>query len=170
MSKPNKASRRKFLQQIGATGLLAAVAPLSSLAAKEKAEERTLFYEKKISIGDTIRLGVIGYGVQGHIDLQTALKVLGIELAGICDLYTGRLVNAKEQYGKDLFTTRNYKELLDKTDIDAVIIATTDCWHAHITKEALAKGKAVYCEKPMVYKISQGPDVIAAQKKTGKIL
>src|SRR5215213_1734987 len=113
MSKQNQASRRRFLQQIGATGLLAAVSPLSTFAAKEKAEERVLFYEKKITAGDTIRLGVIGFGVQGHFDLQTALKVPGVELAGICDLYTGRLENAKELYGKDLFTTRNYKELLD---------------------------------------------------------
>ena len=111
MSKQNNSSRRKFLQQIGATSLLAATAPLSSLAAKEKAEERILFYEKKISAADKIRLGVIGYGVQGHFDLQTALKVPGVELAGICDLYTGRLDNAKEQFGKDLFTTRNYKDL-----------------------------------------------------------
>jgi predicted dehydrogenase len=170
MTKQDPSSRRRFLQQIGATGLLAAVAPLSSLAAREKAEERTLFYEKKISVGDTIRLGVIGYGVQGHFDLETALKVPGVELAGICDLYTGRLVNAKEQFGNDLFTTRDYRELLNKTDIDAVIIATTDCWHARITKEALEKGKAVYCEKPMVYKISEGPGVIEAQKKWGKVL
>ncbi len=170
MSKQDQASRRKFLQQIGATGLLAAVSPLSTLAAKEKAEERILFYERKISVGDKIRLGVIGFGVQGHFDLETALKVPGVELAGICDLYTGRLLNAKEMYGKDLFTTRNYKDLLDKKDIDAVIVATTDCWHARITKDALAKGKAVYCEKPMVYKISEGMDVIEAQKKAGKIL
>lgn len=169
-SKQNQASRRKFLQQIGATGMLAAISPLSSLAAKEKAEERTLFYEKKISSADTVRLGVIGYGIQGHYDLQTALQVPGVKLAGICDLYTGRIENAKEQHGKDLFTTRNYKELLDRSDIDAVIIATTDCWHAQITKDALAKGKAVYCEKPMVYKISEGPGVIEAQKKSGKVL
>ena len=170
MSKPNKASRRKFLQQIGATSLLAASAPLSSFAAKEKVEERTLFYERKIASSDKIRLGVIGFGIQGHFDLQTALKVPGVELAGICDLYTGRIQNAKETYGNDLFTTRNYKELLDKPDIDAVIIATTDCWHAQITKDALAKGKAVYCEKPMVKKISEGPGVIDAQKKSGKVL
>jgi predicted dehydrogenase len=170
MSKESRSSRRRFLQQIGATSILAAAAPLSSLAAKEKAEERTLFYEKKISVGDNIRLGVIGYGVQGHIDLETALKVPGVELAGICDFYTGRLVNAKELHGNDLFTTRNYKELLDRTDIDAVIIATTDCWHARITKDALAKGKAVYIEKPMVSKISEGPGVIEAQKKAGKVL
>jgi len=170
MSKESQSSRRRFLQQIGATGMLAAVSPLSTLAAKEKAEERTLFYERKISNADKIRLGVIGYGVQGHFDLTTALKVPGVELAGICDLYPGRLVNAKEQFGNELFTTRNYKELLDKTDIDAVIIATTDCWHSRITKDALAKGKAVYCEKPMVYKISEGPGIIEAQKKSGKIL
>jgi predicted dehydrogenase len=170
MSEQNKSSRRKFLQQIGATSVLASVTPFGSLSAKEKAEERTLFYEKKISIGDKIRLGVIGFGVQGHFDLQTALKVPGVELAGICDLYTGRLVNAKEKYGKDLYTTRNYQELLNKPDIDAVVIATTDCWHSRITREALAKGKAVYCEKPMVFKISEGPGVIAAQKKAGKVL
>lgn len=170
MSKDSKSSRRRFLQQIGATSILAAAGPLTSLAAKEKAEERTLFYERKISVGDTIRLGVIGYGVQGHFDLQTALKVPGVELAGICDLYTGRLIKAKEQFGNDLFTTRNYKELLGRPDIDAVIIATTDVWHARMTKDALAKGKAVYIEKPMVYKISEGPGVIEAQKKAGKVL
>ncbi|MBD0377573.1 MAG: Gfo/Idh/MocA family oxidoreductase [Flavisolibacter sp.] len=170
MSKESRSSRRRFLQQIGATAMLAATSPLNSLAAKEKAEERTLFYEKKISAADKIRVGVIGYGIQGHIDLQTALKVPGVELAGICDLYTGRLVNAKELHGNNLFTTRNYKELLDKPDIDAVIIVTTDCWHARITKDALAKGKHVYVEKPMVYKISEGPGIIEAQKKAGKIL
>lgn len=170
MSKQSHSSRRKFLQQIGATSLLAASSPLSSFAAKEKAEERTLFYERKISSADEIRVGVIGFGIQGHYDLATALKVPGVKLAGICDLYTGRIQNAKELYGNDLFTTRNYKELLDRSDIDAVIIATTDCWHAQVTKDALAKGKAVYCEKPMVYKISQGPGVIEAQKKAGKVL
>lgn len=170
MSKDSRSSRRKFLQQIGATGMLAAASPLSTFASQEKAEERTLFYERKISSADKVRLGVIGYGVQGHFDLTTAMKVPGVELAGICDLYPGRLVNAKEQYGNDLYTTRNYKELLDKADIDAVIIATTDVWHSRITKDALAKGKAVYCEKPMVYKISEGPGIIEAQKKTGKVL
>ena len=170
MKQENPGSRRKFLQQIGATSMAAIASPLHSLAAQEKAEERILFYEKKISTGDKIRLGVIGFGVQGHFDLATALKVPGVELAGICDLYTGRLENAKELYGNDLYTTRNYKDLLDKADIDAVIIATTDVWHARITIDALAKGKHVYCEKPMVYKIDEGYQVIAAQKKYNKVL
>ena len=163
-------SRRKFLQQIGATSLFAASAPLSSLAASAKAEERILAYERRISSNDTIRIGVIGYGVQGHFDLRTALKVPGVELAGICDLYQGRLINAKEQFGDSLYTTTNYKDLLDRKDIDAVLVCTTDVWHARITIDALSKGKHVYCEKPMVYKISEGYPVMEAAKKSGKVL
>jgi predicted dehydrogenase len=168
--KENQSSRKKFLQQIGALSVASAAFPLTSLAAQQKSEERILLYEKRISVGEKIRLGVIGFGVQGHFDLATALKVPGVELAGICDLYTGRLENAKELYGKELYTTRNYKELLDRADIDAVIIATTDVWHCRITLDALAKGKHVYVEKPMVYKIDEGYKVIQAQKNSNKIL
>ena len=170
MNDENARARRRFLQQIGASTLALAASPLSSLASREKAEERILFYERKISPNDKVRLGVIGYGVQGHFDLDTALRVPGVELAGICDLYSGRLENAREKFGAELYTTRNYKELLDKKDIDAVIIATTDCWHARITLDALARGKHIYLEKPMVYKISQGFDVINASRKSGKVL
>jgi predicted dehydrogenase len=162
-------SRRKFLQQVGATGLAIGASSLPSLGASEKAEERMLRYERKTSPADTIRVGVIGYGVQGHFDLRTALKVPGVELAGICDLYTGRLENAKETHGKDLYTTINYKDLLDRKDIDAILLCTTDVWHARIALDALAKGKHVYCEKPMVYKISEGNPVVEAAKKSGKV-
>jgi len=169
MKNDTSSSRRKFLQQIGATGVALSAAPLSSLAAKAKVEERILRYEKKTSPADKIRVGVIGYGVQGHFDLETALKVPGVELAGICDLYTGRIQNAKELHGKDLYTTVNYKELLDRKDIDAILLCTTDVWHARIAIDALAKGKHVYCEKPMVYKISEGQPVLEAAKKAGKV-
>ena len=169
MKKDTHASRRLFLQKIAATSMATAATPFASLAASEKAEERILHYEKPLSANDKIRIGVIGYGVQGHFDLDTALKVPGVELAGICDLYTGRLENAKERFGNDLYTTRNYKDLLDKKDIDAVLICTHDVWHARITLDALAKGKHVYCEKPMVYKISEGYPVMAAAKKSGKV-
>lgn len=154
------------MQQIGATSLVAAS---SSFANQAKAEERILQYDKKITANDKVRIGVIGYGVQGHFDLRTALKVPGVELAGICDLYNGRLENAKEQFGKELFTTNNYKDILDKKDIDAVLICTHDVWHARIALDALAKGKHVYCEKPMVYKIAEGYPVMAAAKKSGKV-
>jgi predicted dehydrogenase len=170
MSKDTHASRRKFLQQIGSLGLLTAASPLASLAAKEKAEERILRYSKKISSNDKVRLAVIGFGIQGHGDLATALKVPGVELAGVCDLYTGRLLNAKEMYGDQIFTTKNYHEVLDRSDVDAIILATSDHWHARITKEALKKGKAIYCEKPMVHKISEGLGVVEAHRASGKVM
>ncbi|WP_228237572.1 Gfo/Idh/MocA family protein [Allomuricauda sp. M10] len=168
MRKDNN-SRRRFLHQIGATTLASVASPLASLAAQEKAEERILRYEQTFGPNDTIRIGVIGYGVQGHFDLNSALKVPGVELAGICDLYTGRVVNANEQYGKDLFTTRNYKDLLDKDDIDAVLICTTDVWHSRIALDALAKGKHVYIEKPMIHKIKEGYPIMEAVKSSGKV-
>lgn len=165
----SQSSRRKFLQQIGSTGLFFAASPLAGLAA-EKAEERIIRYERKISANDKIRIGIIGLGIMGHNNVNTSLKVPGVELVAACDLYSGRLERAKEVYGKDLFTTKDYRQLLDRKDIDAVIIATSDNWHARITREALQKGKAVYCEKPMVHRISEGLGVVAAQKESNKTM
>jgi predicted dehydrogenase len=170
MARDHSKSRRKFLQQLSSSTLLLSAGPLSSLISKEKAEERILQYEKKISANDTIRLGCIGMGIMGYNDVNTALKVPGVEMVAACDLYTGRLERAKEVYGANIFTTRDYRELLNRKDIDAVIIATTDHWHARIAIDAMKQGKAVYCEKPMVHKISEGLPVIETQKKTGKTL
>ena len=170
MPNDTRASRRKFLQQIGSASLLAATTPLAGLALQEKAEERILRYDRPFSSNDKVRIAVIGFGIQGHMDLNAALKVPGVELAAVCDLYSGRLVNAKELHGPDIFTTKNYLEILDRKDVDAVIISTSDNWHARITREALKKGKAVYCEKPMVHKISEGQAVIDAHRASNKVM
>ena len=170
MSKKTQDSRRKFLQQIGSTSLLLAAAPLSGFAAKEQAEERMIRYDREFSANDKVNLAVIGFGIQGHGDTATALKVPGVQLVAVCDLYTGRLENAKELYGAQIFTTRNYLEILSRKDVDAVIIATSDNWHARITKDALKAGKAVYCEKPMVHKIGEGMGVVEAHKASKTVM
>ncbi len=173
MERLNNNSRRKFLQQLGGTSLLLSATGLSSLAVEEALEKRKLSAEKKISPGDTLRIGCIGMGIMGFNDVETALKVPGIQLVAVSDLYTGRLQRAKEVHGgKDLFTTNDYRVILDRKDIDAVIIATSDNWHVRIAAEALQKGKAVYCEKPMVHQIKEGLPLIAAwsaSKKTMQI-
>src|SRR5688500_7489626 len=114
MSKDYAAARRKFLKQISASTAMLAAGPFASLANQEKLEERIIRYEKPIGPNDAIRVGLIGTGIQGHLDLQQALKVPGVELAGACDLYTGRLDRMKELYGSTLFTTKDYRELLNK--------------------------------------------------------
>lgn len=74
----------------------------------------------------------------------------------------------KKKWGQDIFTTKSYKEILNRPDIDAVIVATPDHWHQQISIDAMRAGKHVYCEKPMVHDISEGPAVIKAQKKQEK--
>jgi predicted dehydrogenase len=127
------------------------------------------YLHKTYSANDQVGLGLIGAGIQGTYDTRNALKVPGVRLTAVCDLYTGRLDRAKEEWGDGLFTTRDYREVLNRSDVDAVIIATPDHWHKAMTIDALRAGKAVYCEKPMVQKFEEGHEIIKAQKETGVV-
>jgi predicted dehydrogenase len=168
--KNTSSSRRKFLQQLSATTLALTTGSLTSLAKEEEVEKRIIQYERKVSANDKVNIGVIGLGIMGYNDVNAAKKVPGVQLVAACDLYDGRLEHAKELFGNDLYTTKDYRQILDRKDIDAVIIATTDLWHARITKEALQKGKHVYCEKPMVHRISEGMGVVKAQQASKKVM
>ncbi len=117
---------------------------------------------------DRINLGLIGAGGMGTEDTKTALRIPGVELVAVCDLYRGRLTRARETWGADLFLTEDHNALLARPDVDAVIIATPDHWHEQISVDALKAGKAVYCEKPMVHSVTEGPAVIAAAAASGK--
>jgi predicted dehydrogenase len=159
-------SRRKFIRQLGGTaGLLSA----SSLSTLGEERIRILKADKKISSADNIKIAGIGMGIIGHYDMDTALKVPGVELVAVCDLYDGRLQRCKEKFGNQIFTTRDYREILERKDIDAVIVSVPDFWHDHISIAALKKGKNVYCEKPMVQHVEDGAAVIKAEKESGKV-
>jgi predicted dehydrogenase len=157
--------RRKFLQQLGSTIVLTS-ASLTGFAAMEDHERRVLQAQKRVGPNDKVRIATIGMGIMGFNDTRSALSVPGVELVGCCDLYTGRLQRAKEVFGANIFTTRDYREILDRKDVDAVIIATSDNWHSAIAIEAMHKGKAVYSEKPMVHYISEGLKEIKTQQET----
>ena len=163
-----KNQRRNFLKKVGGTLALASLGTGMNQEASAKAIR--LQSPLKSSSNDRIRIGVIGTGIIAHYNVDTALKVEGVELAGACDLYTGRLDFAKEKWGKDLFTTRDYRELLERKDIDAVLVCTPDHWHKKISIDAMKAGKHVYCEKPMVHQIEEGHAMIQAQRETGKVL
>src|SRR5438552_5227019 len=119
-----------------------------------------------VSANDRIRIATIGIGEMGTGDTKSALAQPGVELVAVCDLYEGRRAHAKEVFGQHIATTRDYHEILDRKDIDAVIVATSDHWHSQICIDAMAAGKDVYCEKPMVHSVEEGRAVIAAQQKT----
>jgi predicted dehydrogenase len=164
----SSSSRRKFLRQLGGTAALFA-APGTKAIALDEEKIQYLRPEKRYGANDKVRVAGIGMGLMGFGDMETALQVPGVEIAGVCDLYDGHFDRAREQWGKDIYCTRDYRELLERKDIDAVIIATPDHWHDHISIAAMRKGKHVYCEKPMVQHWEEGHEVIRAQKETGKV-
>lgn len=168
MKYTNDSSRRNFIKKL--TGSTAAIAiGTTALAGDDKERYIEFLQRTRYSANDNINLALIGAGIMGTQDTITALSVPGAKLVAVCDLYDGRLAEAKTKWGNDIFTTRSYKEILNRKDVDAVIIATSDHWHQQISIDALKAGKHVYCEKPMVHSVDEGPAVIAAQKQSGKV-
>ena len=160
--------RRNFIKQLGGSALLLGAGSLKSFAAQEREERIILAQQKAYTSNDKIRIAGIGMGIMGYNDVDTALKVPGVELVACCDLYDGRLAHAKEVYGNNIFTTKHYEDIISRKDIDAVIIATSDNWHSRICIDAMKAGKAVYTEKPIVHQDKQGWDVIHTQQETKK--
>ncbi len=162
--------RRSFLKKATLTSAALTAAPLVwSSGYEEKIALQRQYAPQAFSPNDHINLALIGAGIQGIYDTKAALSVAGITLVAACDLYTGRLDRAKELWGDAIFTTRDYREILSRKDVDAVIVATPDHWHQKITIAALEAGKHVYCEKPMVQDPKDGQAIINAQRKSGKI-
>ncbi len=169
MRKPpeNRApSRRDFLRSMAAGSAVVAGVP-QILSASQRASAERLRSRRRLSWNDQIQVAVIGAGGMGMIDVGTALRIPGVQLVAACDVYDGRLTSARDEYGEQVFTSRDYREILARDDVDAVILATPDHWHQRISIDALRAGKAVYCEKPMVHRIEQGMDLVRAQQETG---
>ena len=163
MSKPTHA-RRAFIQKLSKSVAASALIPGIAKAA-ENYPQTALLTRKYESPNNTVQIALIGAGGMGTGDAETAVSIPGVKLVAACDLYDGRLANAKKKFGNDIFTTKDYREIISRKDIDAVIVGTPDHWHKDISVDAMNAGKAVYCEKPMVHDVSEGPAVIAAQAK-----
>jgi predicted dehydrogenase len=125
---------------------------------------------KAVAANDHIQIALIGAGIQGQGDTKVAIQVPGVKLVAVADCYDGRLAHSKELWGSEIFTTRDYREILALKDIDAVIIATPDHWHKQAAIDAMKAGKDVYCEKPMIHLYSDGPEMIESARATNQIL
>ena len=170
--------RRSFVKSVAAGSVLAAGAPALLAGAEAEsgsggraATRHTLTRvsePRRAAPSDDIGLAVIGAGGMGMADVATALRVPGVRLVAACDVFDGRLEAARERHG-DILTTRDYREVLARDDVDAVIVGTPDHWHQPISVDALRAGKAVYCEKPMVHRIEEGHDLIRAERESGSV-
>ncbi len=166
----DKISRKDFLKNsaLGMSGLALGSLKPSAASATERLEKRN--WEKQFSPNDRTQIAAIGMGIIANYSIPTALEVPGVEFVAAADCYESRLTHVKEVYGKDIFTTKNYKEILDRSDVDAVIISVPDHWHARISIDAMNAGKDVYCEKPMVHDVEEGSQVIQAQEETKRVM
>jgi predicted dehydrogenase len=161
-----QSTRRNFIQRITTSVAGAALIPeVLKAAANDSAKIEYLKRFSQFTANDNIQIAVIGAGGMGRADSNTAITIPGVKLIAACDLYDGNLEAAKKYYGTDIFTTKDYREILQRKDIDAVIVATPDHWHKDISVAAMNSGKAVYCEKPMVHDITEGNAVIEAQNR-----
>lgn len=163
--RPN--SRREFLTRAARGGIVFAAAP-AALADSGSARYQRLSRAAAVSSpNDNIQIALIGAGGMGSANVDTAISIPGVEIVAACDCYDGRLADAKTRWGDHVVTTRDYREILARSDVDAVIVGTPDHWHQRISIEAMRAGKAVYCEKPMVHQIEEGAALIETQRETG---
>jgi len=149
-------TRRSFVKQAAAGSAVA----LSSLAASEV-----------LGASDRIRIGVIGVGGMGTGHLSALVKRAredNIQVPVVCDVYQRRVERAQEICKGE--GCSDYRKVIDRNDIDAVLIATPDHWHAKIAIEALESGKHVYVEKPMTHTVEQALALRNAVRRTKKVL
>ena len=150
-----KQSRRDFLKTTAVSaGVVAAGRGKSVLGANNR-----------------INVGIIGVGGMGFGHLNRMIEradEYGCRVTAVCDVYRRRLNRAKERSGGMDFM--DYRELLDRNDVDAVFVVTPDHWHSKMAIDAMDAGKHVYLEKPMTLTIEQAVEVRDAVKKYGKVL
>jgi predicted dehydrogenase len=161
----NPVSRREFIQ-LG-SGALAATSVVGSLL-------RPGFLSaalRPLPASDTVRFASIGTGIRGCELLKATLLVPGVQCVAVCDLYDSRHIAAQEAVNNpSVPATRDYRSVLDRKDVDAVIIATMDHQHRHIFEDACAAGKDVYCEKPMSHTVDDGFAMMEAAHKNNRIV
>ena len=149
---PDLSNRRTFLKT--------SVAAATTLAAEARGASK--------AAGGPIRLGIVGAGIRG-LELMQAAMNAGGKIVAVCDLYDGHFRRAQE-IQPNTPTTRDYREIVARQDIDAVIVATSDHWHAPVAIAAMKAGKDVYCEKPMTHTIPEALEMARVSKATGKLV
>jgi predicted dehydrogenase len=162
----NRITRRKFLSQMAKQAAVTGLA-LPAFAGQVHAQQR-------VSANERITLGFIGLGGQGSGHLRGLLGKPQVQVRAACDVFEENRMNAKlrtdERYGnQDCAAYKDFRELLDRGDIDAVVIATPDHWHTRIAISACEAGKDIYCEKPLTLTINEGKALVRAVRRYGRV-
>ncbi len=162
MKESHRITRRDFVR-LGA-GTAAIGAALNSTLL-----EPPMLAAEQAAKGRVIRFASIGTGIRGCDLLRSARNVPSGVLVETADLYDMHQKAGLEAYGADVPTSRDYRRLLDRKDVDAVIVAVSDHLHRRIVLDCIAAGKDVYCEKPMSHLVSDGFEMVQAVQANKRI-
>ena len=175
---PGGASRREFIKKTATAA--AAIATTSLFKTPVYGQNQAPSTGRVIGANDRIVVGYIGIGGKpsnspgmGMAHLESQQRNAGdnnIAQAAVCDLYSTRRISGQGSRRRDCQAYDDYRKLLERKDIDAVVIATHDIWHAQCTIDAVEAGKHVYCEKPMTRYLDEAHAVHEAVKRTGKVM
>jgi predicted dehydrogenase len=119
---------------------------------------------------DRVRVALVGCGVRGTAVGRLMQQVPGAEFVAACDVYDTNSGKAKEWIGSGCETYRDFRKVLDRKDVDAVLVATPDHWHATVAVLACRAGKDVYVEKPLAHNIKEGRAIVDAARKHNRIV
>ncbi|HUT11953.1 MAG TPA: Gfo/Idh/MocA family oxidoreductase [Thermoguttaceae bacterium] len=157
-------TRREFLKTAAGAAAAAYVIPASALGADDRAAP-----------SERIVMGGIGIGNQGGGDMGNFLGRGDVQYVAVCDVKQGvregRQNQVNQRYGNsDCKVYSDFRELLAREDIDAIHCATPDHWHALVVIEACRNGKDVYCQKPETRTLREGPLMVAAARRYGRVV
>jgi len=144
------------------------------MASFGSAAAATSFYFPKPFQERKLKIGLIGSGWYGMVDVKAALKIGGVEIIGICDVDSEHLATSADDIeklqGSRPKTFKYYGDLLDMKGLEAVVIGTIPHWHALQFIAACNKGLDIYCEKPLAYDVMEGLAMVNAARKAGNIV
>ncbi len=150
-------SRREFVKKSALTG-----AGLAALGSLDPA--RTL------GANDRVRVALLGAGQRGQYIMSLFQQSPSTEIVGVCDVYEPRREQASQKAGAEAKGCLEYREVLDRKDVDAVIIGSPDHWHKPMLVDAVRAGKDVYCEKPIMHSVDEGLEMVRAVEQTNRVV
>ena len=150
-------TRRAFFEKIGVAG--AAVGALGSLETA-----------RGFSANDTLSVACLGTGGRCQHLMRSLAQIPGVKITAVCDVYDVALGNGKKLADAKAVATKQYRELLDRKDVDAVLIASPDHWHVPMAVDACNAGKDVYVEKPLTHDHCEGNLIVEAQNRNKKVV
>lgn len=149
-------NRRTFLRHCAVAGAIPAFTAKS--------------YSRVAGANERVRLGLIGFGLIGRLHARSFQQAKDAQVAGVSDCYRPRMDACVEMIGRDCTPTPDFRRLLDRKDIDAVVVATGDHWHALLTMMACAAGKDVYVEKPLHLFVREGEWMQTVADRTKRVV